>query len=548
MHFIFIFVTVLKPDLMKKHIFILLLVLCARPICSWSSETDSQNRILLEQLDKAISERNQYHQNREHRIVHFKERLRQITDMEGKYKFADLLFKEYLHYQTDSALHYVCMKEEIASLLHNGELQYETCINRAEIYGVMSMYYEALLALQKVNPKNLDSDLLSYYYHTYRAYSGWAADYTTDISVRQRYVRQTDLYRDSILIVEDSPIEQCIVRSEKLILSHQEDKAIGMLKELQQQPINLRYQAYVNYTLYEACKAKSDTASQIRYLASTAINDMEMAVREYASLQKLAILMFMAGDYERAYRYLNCSMEDAVACNARLRFIEVAEFYPIIDNTYKLETIKKHHVFIRLLIIISTLAFLLIIALVFLYRWMKKISLMKEQLHLTNRRLIDVNRNLAQTGKIKEVYIAHYLDRCVSYLDKQEQYRRSLEKLAMASKLDELFNAIKSQDFLREERRLFYDEFDKTFLNLFPNFVDDFNNLLTDEGKIFLRSNESLNTELRIFALIRLGVTDASHIAHFLGYSLTTVYNYRSKIRNKAKGDKDLFEKEVMNL
>ena len=533
---------------MKRHIFTLFLLLCSCPCCVWSTVTDPENITLLEQLDKTISERDRYHQRREQRIDQFKKRLHQANDIKGKYKFADLLFKEYLHYQADSALYYVCMKEEMIPLLNNPQLQYEMYINRAEIYGVMSMYYEALLSLQKVNPKDLNQSLLSYYYHTYRAYNGWAAEYTADAKSRQHYICQTDLYRDSILIVDQSPIEQAIVTSEKLILNHHEDKAIQQLNELKKQELSLRYQAYLNFTLYEAYKAKLDTTNQIKYLTQTAINDMQMAIREYASLQKLALMLFLQGDYERAYRYLNCSVEDAIACNARLRFIEVAEFYPIIDNAYKLEATKKHRITKRFLFVVSTLALLLIVTLIFLYRWMKKISMMKEQLRITNGQLTEVNNDLAQTGKIKEVYIAHYLNRCVNYIDKQEQYRRSLEKLAMASKLEELYKCIKSQDFIREERKEFYEEFDKTFLNLFPNFIHDFNNLLIDEGKIFLKKNENLNTELRIFALIRLGVTDASQIAHFLGYSLTTVYNYRSKIRNRAKGDKELFEQQVMNL
>ena len=118
----------------------------------------------------------------------------------------------------------------------------------------------------------------------------------------------------------------------------------------------------------------------------------------------------------------------------------------------------------------------------------------------------------------------------------------------MASKIDDLFKAIRSEQFLHDERRTFYYEFDKSFLELFPHFIEDFNGLLSEEGKIFPKKNELLNTELRIFALIRLGVTDSTRIAHFLGYSLATVYNYRSKVRNKALGDKERFEQQVMRL
>lgn len=287
---------------------------------------------------------------------------------------------------------------------------------------------------------------------------------------------------------------------------------------------------------------------EIYYLAQTALIDLNASVREYAALQKLARLVYQQGDPERAYNYVSCSMKDAVACNARLRFLEVTEFYPIIDKAYSDKKAQEKRLGRILTLSITGLAVCLILLAFYLYHGLRKLSLMRKNLSKSNKKLVALNQQLQQTGKIKEVYIARYLDRCVSYLDKLEQYRRSLEKLAMASRIEDLFKAIRSTDFLREERKNFYNEFDKSFLELFPNFIHDFNNLLNEDGKIEPKPGEILNTELRIFALIRLGVTDANRIAHFLGYSLATVYNYRSKIRNKAKGDKDNFEQEVMSL
>lgn len=201
-----------------------------------------------------------------------------------------------------------------------------------------------------------------------------------------------------------------------------------------------------------------------------------------------------------------------------------------------------------MLISVSLLSLFLLIAIFYLYRWMKKLSVMRRNLSLANKQMSAVNAELEQTGKIKEVYIARYLDRCVNYLDKLETYRRSLAKLAMASRIEDLFKAIKSEQFIRDERDEFYNEFDRSFLKLFPNFISAFNNLLVEEGRVYPKSDELLTTELRIFALIRLGVVDSNRIAHFLGYSLATIYNYRSRIRNKAAGDKDQFEQNVMNL
>ena len=237
-----------------------------------------------------------------------------------------------------------------------------------------------------------------------------------------------------------------------------------------------------------------------------------------------------------------------MACNASLRYIEVAQFFPIIDKAYKLKEDRGRTFRYGLLFFASFLSLVLILCVLWLYRWNKKLSLMRQNLSLSNEQLRLVNHELAQTGKIKEAYIAHYLDQCVTYLDKLESYRRSLAKLAMASRIDDLFKAIKSEQFIKDERREFYQSFDKSFLELFPHFIASFNDLLLEEERIHPKSNELLTTELRIFALIRLGITDSNAIAHFLGYSLATVYNYRSRMKHRTKVDKDKFEQVVMNL
>ena len=533
---------------MKTKSLFCIFFLCLFTNSLWADSLSEENESLLAQLDKLIADKNIYHQRREKTIADLKNRLRQSSDNVEKYNLCGSLFYEYLHYQADSSLYYVDLRQHYLPMINRTELQNEIYINRAEVLGVMGMYNEALAELQRVNLSQLDDGLLGYYYRAYRAYCGWIADYTADVRGKQKYLLETEALRDTLMNLTMPGTDLRLVRAERLIFNHQSDKAIAIMDSILSQPNDLQLQAYVNYFMSEAYEAKQDTLNQIKYLTQTAIIDMQMAVREYASLQNLARVLYLTGDLDRAYRYLTCSMEDAVACNARLRFLQVTEFYPIIDKAYKLKEEQQQRGFLMLLISVSVLAIFLILGIGYMYSWNKKLSLMRKQLYDANCKLVSANIDLEQTGKIKEVYIARYLDRCVSYLEKLEQYRRSLEKLAMASKINELFNAIRSEEFIRDERKQFYLEFDKSFLDLFPNFVQDFNNLLTDEGKIILKSGEQLNTELRIFALIRLGVTDATRIAHFLGYSLATVYNYRSKLRHKAKGDKDTFEREVMNL
>lgn len=511
------------------------------------STNKTDNEEVLRKLDQIIDNKTSRHVMKETGIADLKQALRHSKDARKKYELCGSLFDAYLHYQADSALYYIDKKTNLMPLLNQPELKNEILINRAEVMGVMGMYNEALEQLKQVNPLDLNQETLVYYYRTCRAYYGWVADYTTADAEKEKYLKKTDAYRDSILIAMAPSVDRSIVWAEKRIVNDEIDSALIVLPGLLDQSPDERQTSYIYYTLSEAHSMLGDIQKEIHYLALTAVTDLKSAIREYASLQKLAQLMYEVGDLDRAYKYLNCSMEDAVACNARLRFIEVAQFFPIIDKAYKQKEKEEKQISRALLISVSLLSLFLLAAIFYLYRWMKKLSAMRKNLSLANKQLQEVNAELAQTGKIKEVYIARYLDRCVDYLDKLELYRRSLAKLAMASRIDDLFKAIKSEQFIRDERKHFYNEFDKSFLELFPHFITSFNALLVEEGRISPKG-ELLTTELRIFALIRLGVTDSNRIAHFLGYSLATIYNYRSKVRNKAIGNKETFEQDVMNL
>lgn len=532
---------------MKLKYFILFILFM---FCSTSAMVASiDNNHLLKELDNIISNKKYYHDIRETKVSKLKDSLINTSDIQKKYLICDSLFNEYLHYQADSSLYYANKKHSFISELSSRELEDEIHINRAEVYGVMGMYNEALSELNFVNVYSINNNVLKgYYYRTKRAYYGWLADYSADKSAKQTYIKKTEIYRDSISYYKTTDLDESINAAERMIYTGHNVNAINKLLPYISDSLIVKSNAYLHYTLAQAYEAIKDTTNMIKHLAQTAMIDISMAEREYASLQKLALIIYKKGDFERAYKYLTCSMEDAVNANARLRFLEVTQIYPIVSNAYKLKEAEKQSFSHMLLISISILAVLLIITILYLYYWMKKLSIMRKSLYDANKQLVEVNKNLSQTGKIKEVYIAKYLDRCIIYIEKLEQYRRSLEKLALASKTNELFKAIKSEEFLREERKIFYNEFDKSFLYLFPNFVNDFNNLLNEDARIYPKKDEQLTTELRIFALIRLGITDVNNIAHFLGCSLATVYNYRSKIRNKANVDKEEFEQYVMNL
>lgn len=532
-----------KLNMKTKSLFLLFALMIPCLICAEATKNIVE---VLDELDEVINSKQIYELKQEERIAALKARLHGSTDVRERYELCDDLFEAYLHYQADSSLAYVNKKLELLPSLGYSEYGHEVVINKAEIMGVMGLYSEAVKLLDTVNPALLNTETLGYYYRTKRACYGWWADYVAFDELKEYYLAKTNLYRDSIMLTD--VVDRDIVEAEKYMLDGNEGKALTLLKAMLANNPGIKQQAYINYTLSEVYDIRGDIERQIYHLAITALIDLKTATKEYASLQQLAFLMYQKGDVYRAYRYLQCSMEDAVFCNARLRFFEVSQLLPIIEKAYKQEEERSKMFYHILLVAACVFSLALVYVIIWLYRWNKKLTAMRLSLSEANRKLQVVNQELAQTGKIKEAYIAHYLDQCVAYLDKLETYRRSLAKLAMASRIDDLFKAIKSEQFIRDERRDFYRNFDEAFLDLYPNFIDSFNDLLVDEGKVYPKSNELLNTELRIFALIRLGVTDSNSIAHFLGYSLATVYNYRSKIRNRAKSSKDTFEQEVMSL
>lgn len=510
--------------------------------------TDIDYEKVLQELDELITHKSEYHQKKEMRLNQMKQSLATATDAATRYEICNRIFNEYVHYQTDSAFAYILRKEALLPQIANPEARSEIAINRAQVLGVRGMYGEVRPLLDSLDAGTMSAELRNYYYRTYYHYYDWVSDFATYTPEKKKFQAYTDLYRDSILLYEAPSIDRDIILAEKYVAAGRSAEALAILHDLPSKRPTQRQLTYIYYTTSAAYESTDERPKRIYYLAKTALEDLQLSIREYASLQKLAYMMYEEGDIERAYRYLDCSMTDAVTCGANLRSFEVAHFFPIIDRSYRAQVLGRQQTYRRSLILVSALLLILLAVILYLYYSKRALSRTRRSLTEAVQQLNAVNEELAQTGKIKEVYIARYLDRCVIYLDQFERYRYSLAKLAMASRIDELYKQIKSDEFIRQERKAFYTEFDKAFLEIFPHFIDNFNALLLEDKRVYPKPGELLSTELRIFALIRLGVTDSNRIAHFLGYSLATVYNYRSKMRNRAVGDKDQFEAKVMKL
>ena len=516
---------------------------------------------LIIRLDVVVENFQIYSNQKEGNLNRLKDLLRYTSSNQQQYEICSQLFDEYNSYKSDSALVYARKKLDIAQRLNNPRNITDAKLNLADILGTVGMYKEALDILSLVKSIRPYQDLIGYYFHINRTIYGSMSDYAVSLQDKAKYDYLTAVYRDSILIVNPSSSSpHIIVRSDQLIVQKQFEEALKLL--LSYFPTiekNKHDRAIIAYGISMAYHGLNDRVNEKKWLTISAINDIESATKQYISLRNLAFFLYEEGDIHRAYQYIRRSLEDALFCNARLRTFEISQMMPIIDKAYQQQSSSSQRLMLDSLISISLLSLFLIVALALIYRQMKKIYTARRELgnvniqlnelnnalQTINKELNDTNYTLNEANIIKEEYIGRYMDQCSVYIDKMDDYRKQLSRMATAGKLEDLFCKIKSKQFIDDEITEFYHNFDSTFLQLFPDFVEELNNLLIESERIQIKQGHLLNTELRIYALIRLGISDSVKMSHFLRCSLSTIYNYRTKIRNKALGVRDEFEEKI---
>lgn len=520
---------------------------------------------LINVLDNSIDNRKPYIEAKENTLHQLRTLVSEAKDPRSQFESLGHLLDEYASYNTDSSLNICEERLRLSRNIDDRDLHTQAKMDMANILGLTGLYKESLDVLDSIPRNTIPDYLVPFLYHIKRSVYGFMSDYSIRHSEKEKYARLTSAYRDSLISVNpEGSIYHAIILADKL--NNEGKPAEGekiLLKWLSDNPdADTHSRAILAYTLSESYGMLGQREKQKEQLAISAIADMESAVREYVSLRKLAIMLYEDGDIERAYRYLKQCMEDAVYCNARLRQVEINDVFPIVNEVY-LHTIEKQQNRLRLfLVLISLLTIALLVAYFAVVKQMRKarnarkevddanirLSRMNSELKELIERLREANREIAENSRLKEEYIGGYMDQCSIYIDKLDTFRKKLSNRLASGKTSEVKDMLRSSDMIDEELKAFYAHFDHTFLRLFPSFIDDFNSLLLADKRIEPKTEGRLNTELRIFALIRLGITDSVKIANFLRYSVTTIYNYRTKVRNKAAGNRDALEQKLMEI
>ncbi|OFX55289.1 MAG: hypothetical protein A2W86_06875 [Bacteroidetes bacterium GWD2_45_23] len=532
-------------------------------------DTDTQQDQVLRRLYGMMESKETFMSEKEGRISAIKMMLAtpNISNLQ-QYEINLQLYNEYKTYISDSAIHYAKQNVELAGRLGDRYRMNESKLSLTSLYIISGLYVESLDILNQIDRSELTDNLLIYYYDSYKQLY---RNYSFNNPNASVYIAKSSLYRDSLLnVLNKESNHYRIVLAEKLFDENRLTESKQILEDLINQSEEENHEkAVLTYALATIYREEGIVDKQITYFAISAICDIRNAIMENASMQALAVTLFEIGNIEKAYDCIKSSMEDAMFCNARLRTYEISQILPIIDSAYQ-ERVRNQKSELQLfLYLVSLLSLFLIIAVIYVYRQMKKITRIRkelyhtnlrlnelnedlqrtvDQLNDTNKKMSDINDELSESNEIKETYIGHFLDLCSTYIDKLEKYRSTLNKKAVERKLEELFRMLKSHEMIDQELKELYSLFDNIFLHLYPNFVEEFNSLLVEEERFNLKPDELLNTELRIFALIRLGITDSSRIANFLRYSANTIYNYRTRVRNKAAVPRDKFESFVMKI
>ena len=540
----------------KRNILIALCVLWVLPLAVFAKgKISSENEKLLKKLDYAIEHKEQYRSARLAKA----DSLRAIVKNSVGERRANAireLYSVFERFRNDSALSVMNIATKIPEYETDKDFRDFVQISLSRTYAVMGLFTDAMTQLGQINPDSVSAENRLLYYNTKHSAYGWFADfafYSAPELAKQSYEIQSQC-NDSIILYETDPIYLAIDKATRAFKDGDIDLCISIAEPLlgQGEPI---HEIYVYAILAQAYGKYGNIDKELCYLAMTSISDIEVGISEYMALHVLAQKLAALGETERAYRYIICALEDANSCGARLRSLEASEYFTIIDKGHRADEQQRKQLSTILYISLCLIVVVLTGSILSLYRQMSKLRLVRQALAKANRKLEEsnaklqiINKDLVASDRIKEEYITLYLNKCRKYLEAQEILRNQLFKLAQGHQWDELSKKLKSSEILASEKERFYADFDELFLNLYPDFIRQFNSLLKPEAQIVPKNGEKLTTELRIFALIKLGIDDSSQIARFLSYSLTTIYNYRSRIRNNALESKDDFETKVLAL
>lgn len=563
-----------------QRIFILLISLILLITVGGLSQSCSERRtdsdIYLARLDSLLERHDELERIKLLRIGELRQKREHAASLTDQYIINSLLVDEFSTYNSDSAMKYVDMNLDIARTTGNKEWETKNNIIKSNLLAGSGLLGTSEEIMKSIDPTDLPEDVLTDYYGQLIFLYSHLGNYTGG-SVNDFYIKER-AYKDSIvqIIRPDHPDYLWFKGWDALGTDKSTDDLIESLStQLASSDLSTRKDAKDAYVLAKLYEQKGDHENFRKYMTISGIADVKMVNAEISSLEDLAKIMFNEGDIMRAYKYINYSLNKAISYPNRVKAYSISNSLDAINRVYQQRELDQQRRTRFFLILACALAAVLTgaIATIFvqntrlrrqgrnlddanksLNKNIAKLSSAQEQLNEANERLQQLNYDLKlkndelnEANYVKEEYIGYIFTICSNYIGKLEDLKKAIHIKAVTKKYKEIVDDTADLD-MKDELKEFYQSFDSVFLHIYPNFVSDFNSLLQDDKKIIPREGELLNTELRIYALVRLGITDSVKIAEFLHCSVQTVYNNRFRVRNKALVPKKDFAESVRTL
>lgn len=540
---------------MRHLIVIIITLLMLQPIY-----VKGDNNQLYEQLDAALAQRAYYIELKEKSLNDIKQGAKYVTSNEDKLKLYEQLANDYKAYEYDSAMTYVNKGLLLAQKSNNILFNKRFRLSQTRLLITRGFYAEAKEILQKIAPQEDSHNYQFLYYYTlYELYNNWAA-YCENNEFSKNYNQKKMEYLKKA--IELSPKKDAFyyyLMGELYYFSNYPNynKTIQYYKKaLNMEKGNSRLHAMTAFALSEVYKKANNLKLMEHYLLVAAISDITSATKENLALQDIALFIYKhkTRSLKKAQEYINMSLEDAYAYNNRLRRIEISSKLQLITNAYTDEIRATNSMLNIALSVIFLLLLGVGISSLFIRKKNRLLKQKKDEITATsakmeilNEQLHLINDELKNTNQKRERLVKVYIDLSYKNIERNQKLRTLAVRKIKANQSKELLSLLSSSSSTERENKEFLTEFDKFFLALYPTFVNELNQQLTESAHIQLKENGEMPPILRVCALLRLGITESSKIAGILSYSPQTVYNYRSLLKNNAI-DKEHFEENVLKL
>ena len=529
-------------------------------IFSFAILSSANNSALLQKLDSVIEASETIVAEKNKKIAMLKQMAAKENNTALLLERYRELSEEYYVFKFDSAKVYVEKGLALAKKVQNSRYIVTNTIMKAKLLSIGGLYSEAINTLNTIEQDSLGEQDMTFDYNIAYStiYSYWA-DYCNDDTYSPIYRERSNAYLKTAIVNIDknNAAYDYYMGEYHVYIDKDDDKALKhYFRTLEKNGMTSRVYAMASFAIANNYSAHENMEKYEEYLIKASICDILCCTKENLAIQDLAMHLFKQDNenIERARVYINTAMEDAKSYNNRLRILEISQKLPIIVSTYHNRLTTQNSTLMYAVWGISLLVVTMIVLLYFFVRQNKLLSKRRHELHVsnnmlteTNERLNRANEQLLDTNRKREGLAKLYIDLCAKYIDKMAKFQVMVQRKIKANQINELMSYVSSSRLNYEDADTFMKRFDEAFLNLYPSFVTEFNALLKEDEQVITKNPHSLTTELRIFALIRLGVKESSEIAALLYYTPRTIYNYRSAFKNKAI-DRESFEERVCML